>query len=178
MLNSDKSVCCAVITILHSLHKLGSGRECHSWSLRDQPFAYCKSFGFSSNFRTGPSTCTWLVFSCAWPREKEKKHWKDRGIKSLQKPNGTLQQQITSSKTLRWYSRATESRTTRLINGFGKANAVLHELYHSVVTKRDLSNTAKVSALKSVFVAISPMILSNDWKSAMSCTSSRKLISV
>ena len=33
-----------------------------------------------------------------------------------------------------------------------KANAVLRELYRSVVTKRELSNTAKLSDFKSVFV--------------------------
>ena len=32
-----------------------------------------------------------------------------------------------------------------------KANAVLHELYRSVVTKRELPNTANLSIFKSVF---------------------------
>jgi len=36
----------------------------------------------------------------------------------------------------------------------GKANAVLRELYHSVVTKREVSNTAKHTVYKSVFVLI------------------------
>jgi len=36
----------------------------------------------------------------------------------------------------------------------GEANAVLHELYRSVVTKRELSNTTKLSVFKSVFVPI------------------------
>jgi len=35
-----------------------------------------------------------------------------------------------------------------------KANAVLRELQRSVVTKQELSNTAKLSVLKSVFVPI------------------------
>ena len=36
----------------------------------------------------------------------------------------------------------------------GQVNAVLRELYRSVVTKRELSNTAKLSVFKSVFVPI------------------------
>ena len=36
----------------------------------------------------------------------------------------------------------------------GEANAVLRELYRSVVTKRELSNTAKLSVFKSFFVPI------------------------
>jgi len=36
----------------------------------------------------------------------------------------------------------------------GKANAVLRELYRSVVTKRELLNTAKLSVFESVFVPI------------------------
>ena len=34
----------------------------------------------------------------------------------------------------------------------GKANAVLLRLYHSVVIKRELSNTAKLSDFKSVII--------------------------
>jgi len=36
----------------------------------------------------------------------------------------------------------------------GKANAVLHELYLSVVTNRELSNIAKLSVFESVCVPI------------------------
>jgi len=36
----------------------------------------------------------------------------------------------------------------------GNANAVLRELYRSVITKRELSNTTKLSVFKSVFVPI------------------------
>jgi len=38
--------------------------------------------------------------------------------------------------------------------GIGEANTVLRELYRSVVTKRELSNTAKLSVIKSIFVPI------------------------
>jgi len=36
----------------------------------------------------------------------------------------------------------------------GEANEVLRELYRSVVTKRELSNTVKLSVFKSIFVPI------------------------
>ena len=36
----------------------------------------------------------------------------------------------------------------------GKDNAVLRELYRSVVTKRELSNTIKLSVFKSIYVLI------------------------
>jgi len=36
----------------------------------------------------------------------------------------------------------------------GEANAVLRELYRSVITKRELSNTAKLPVFKSIFVPI------------------------
>ena len=53
------------------------------------------------------------------------------------------------SSTLGWYLRVTEGGARRLIY-----NAVLRELYRSVVTKRELSNTAELSVFKSVFVPI------------------------
>ena len=49
----------------------------------------------------------------------------------------------------------------------GKANAVLRELYRSVRTRRELSNTAKLSVFKSIFVPILYLwswILGNDVK--------------
>jgi len=36
----------------------------------------------------------------------------------------------------------------------GEVNAVLREFYRSVVTKREFSNTAKLSVIESVFVSI------------------------
>jgi len=46
--------------------------------------------------------------------------------------------------------RRSEERDTRI----GKANAFLRELCRSVAAKRELSNTAKLSVFKSVFVPI------------------------
>ena len=45
-------------------------------------------------------------------------------------------------------------RNEEIDKWIGKANAVLRELYRSVVTKQELSNTAKLSVFKSVFVPI------------------------
>ena len=45
-----------------------------------------------------------------------------------------------------------ESRNKWIDTQIGKANAVLLELYFSVVTKQGLSNNAKFSVFKSVFV--------------------------
>jgi len=54
-----------------------------------------------------------------------------------------------------WLSTSEGRRNRKLINGLVfKANAVLRELYRSVVTKRELSNTAKLLVFKSVFVPI------------------------
>jgi len=46
-----------------------------------------------------------------------------------------------------WWSEEVDKRT-------GKVNAVLRELCRCVVTKRELSNTAKLSVFKSDFVQI------------------------
>jgi len=49
-----------------------------------------------------------------------------------------------------------ESRNKDIETRIGRANVVLPGLYCSVVTKRELSNTAKLSVYKSVFVPILP----------------------
>jgi len=53
-------------------------------------------------------------------------------------------------KYLGCYSWAAKSRTRRI----AKANTVLRDVCHLVVTKREHSNTAKVSVVKLVFVPI------------------------
>jgi len=59
----------------------------------------------------------------------------------------------------------------------GKANAVLRELYRSVVTKRELSNTAKLSVFKLVFVPIltygHESWIMNDGKNYLRCKRQR-----
>jgi len=70
--------------------------------------------------------------------------------------SGNTLEQVETFKyrTLGWYSQAAKVGTKVLIHGLESANAVLRELYCSVVTKRELSNSAKLSILKSVFVPI------------------------
>jgi len=46
------------------------------------------------------------------------------------------------------------SRNKEIDTRVGKANAVLRELYCSVVAKQELSQTAKLSVFRSVFVPI------------------------
>ena len=48
----------------------------------------------------------------------------------------------------------TEGGAQEIHTRIGKANVVLRELYCSVRTKRELSNTAKLSVFKSIFVPI------------------------
>jgi len=43
--------------------------------------------------------------------------------------------------------------------GIGEANVVLRELYRSVVTKRELTNTAKLSVLYRPLFRSSPMVI-------------------
>jgi len=50
--------------------------------------------------------------------------------------------------------RVTEGGARRMDTRIGEANAVLRELYCSVGTRRELSNTTKLSVFKSIFVAI------------------------
>jgi len=57
-----------------------------------------------------------------------------------------------------------------------KANEFLRELYRSVVTKRELSNTANLPAFKTVS-CFNPhlwsWILGNDWRNTIPSTSGR-----
>jgi len=49
-----------------------------------------------------------------------------------------------------WWKVEPQEIDTRI----GKVDAVLRKLYCSVLTKRELSNTAKLSVLKAIFVPI------------------------
>jgi len=51
-------------------------------------------------------------------------------------------------------STSDESRNKDIDTRIGKANAVVRELYCSMVTKREFSRNAKLSVFKSVFVPI------------------------
>ena len=57
-------------------------------------------------------------------------------------------------KYLRVVFRSNVSRNKEIDTRIGKVNAALRELYCSVVAKRELSKTAKLSVFKLVFVPI------------------------
>jgi len=68
--------------------------------------------------------------------------------------SGNTLQQVETFKYL-WVLFTSDSSRNKGINTRnGEANAVLRELYRSVVTKRELLKTRKLSVFKSVFVPI------------------------
>ena len=67
---------------------------------------------------------------------------------------GNTLQQVDAFKYLGLVFTSGESRNKGIDTRICKVNAVLRELYCSVVTKRELSKNAKLSVFKSVFVPI------------------------
>ena len=119
-------------------------------------------------FSTGSSARIWSVFCCVQPSRNEKQHYKDWGIIScprqcflrrrprqcfLQVSEKTLQQ-VETFKHLGMVFTSDGCRNKLIDGRIGKANAVLRELYGTVVAKREISKNAKLSVLKSVFVPI------------------------
>jgi len=68
--------------------------------------------------------------------------------------SGNTVKQVDKFKYLRVAITSDGRRYKELDTRIGKSNTVLRELYRSVTTKRELSNTAKLSVFKSVFVPI------------------------
>jgi len=66
--------------------------------------------------------------------------------------SGNTLQQVETSKYLGMVFTSDGSRNKTIDTRIGKANAVLRELYCSVVIKWDISSTAKFSDFKSAFV--------------------------
>ena len=67
---------------------------------------------------------------------------------------GNTLQEVEKFKHLGVVFTSHERQSEEIDTLISKGNAVLRELYHSVVTKRKFSNTAKLSVLKSIFVPI------------------------
>ena len=67
--------------------------------------------------------------------------------------SGKTLQEVDSSSSLPWGGLFTSdgSRNKETDTRIGNANSVLHEFYCSVVAKRELSKTAKLSVFKSTF---------------------------
>jgi len=75
-------------------------------------------------------------------------------LKCFPQVSGNTMQQVETLKYLGMVFTSDESRNKGIDTRIGKANAVLRELYCSVVTKRELSKNAKLSVFKSVFIPI------------------------
>jgi len=68
--------------------------------------------------------------------------------------SGNSLQQVEAFKFLGVVFASDESRNKGIDTRIGKANAVMLELYCSVVTERELSKTATLSVFESVFAPI------------------------
>jgi len=66
--------------------------------------------------------------------------------------SGIALQQVEKFKYLGVVFTSGERRNKEIATHTGKANALLCELHRSLVTKRELSNTTKLSVFKSLFV--------------------------
>jgi len=131
------------------------------WELQDQQFAFCGWFGIDCIFSTEFSTYTWSVLRCVRPRGNENlKRSGYCGSRSRNPRQCTLQisgntlQQVEKFKYLGVVFTSDGRRNKEIDTRIGEANAALCEPFCSVVTKRELSNTAKLSVFKSVFVPI------------------------
>ena len=78
--------------------------------------------------------------------------------------SGNTLQQVEAFKYLGVVFTSDGSRNKGIDTLIGKANAVLRELYCSVVTKQHLSKNAKCSVFKSGFVPISPVVMNLRWR--------------
>ena len=124
-----------------------------------QPICICWRFGTSCIFSTGPST--WIGrFSIVYDQVD---HQKDRSIMSLQKPKAAVYvasmrlYTLGSSRIFRWLGVVFTSdvrRNRKIDTRIAEQNAVLHEIYRSVVTKREIWKAAKLSLFKSAFLSI------------------------
>jgi len=68
--------------------------------------------------------------------------------------SGNTRQHVHVLSTLGWYSRVAEGGEKDTDTRTRKANVILSEHYHSLFTKRELSNTVKLSNFKLVFALI------------------------
>jgi len=140
-------------------------RGCHCWELQDEPFALLfadelvlhawisSQKGLQYAFDRFYATCDKagtristkkIAVLCLLRRPRQC---------ILQVSWNTLQQ-VETFKYFRVVLASDRSRNKEIDTRIGKANAVLRELYCSVVAKWELSKTAKLSVFKSVFVPI------------------------
>ena len=145
-----------------------SWRGCHSRELQDQPFTFCRWFGTASILTT-----VFSMYLIGFLLRETKSEWKwvlkiPRFYSmSLYKPKAMYvvsEQHYTAAGgdvQLRrggiyvWRTVEPQEIDTRI----GKANAILRELYRSVLTKRELSNTAKLSVSNQSLFRSLPMVM-------------------
>jgi len=72
----------------------------------------------------------------------------------MRQVSGNTLQQVEMFKYLGMVFTSHGMRSEEIDTRIGKSNAVLRKLHRSVATKRELSNTAKLSVFKPVFVPI------------------------
>ena len=118
----------------------------HICELQDQPLAFCERFGASIIFYQKSKYIDVVFMSDG--RWSEKVHgW-------IAKDNAVLHELCSSSvlAVLQFsffaVSSVVQFKNYAVLQFSSSDNAVLHELYLSVVTKRELSNTAKLSIFK------------------------------
>ena len=142
-------------TGLHELDRQSqpSWRGCHSQELQDQPLTFCIRFGAGCMFSTFFSMHSIGFLLRAKNTEV--------GYYVFLQTQGSVCGKWAAIHCSRWRRSSTqgwfyERRKAERGDWYtvGKANAVLREFYRSVVRKRELSNTAKLSVFKLVFVPI------------------------
>ena len=140
-------------------HKRRQGWHC--WELQDEPFSFCGWTGTACvDLRNRVLSSHLIGFLLRATKKKRKSALKDWGITYvsprqcfLQVSTNTLQQ-VKTFKCLGMVFTSDKSRKKGVDTRIGRANAVLRELFCSVVAKQGLSNKANFSVSKSVFVPI------------------------
>jgi len=131
----------------------------------------------------GSSARIWSVFCCVRTITNENQDQKDWVIVSLKTPKAVYSASERKYTAVVWDVQAPwggihewQKSEQRIDTWIGKANAVLRELYFSVVTKRELSKTAKRSVFKSLFRS-SPVVTNltagDHWKNTVKRTNGR-----
>jgi len=90
--------------------------------------------------------------------------------------SGNALQKVETFKNLRVVFTSVRSWNQEIDTRIGKANAILRELYCSVVMKRELSKTAKLSVFKSVCSDphLWSWVLGDDWKNCQKIKRQRR----
>jgi len=146
-------------TSLHELDRQSQPSQwgCHSQEVQDQPFAFCRQFGTASIFST-----VFSMHSIGFLLRETEPEWKLAQNISRYYCTPLCKPKAVYSACEQWYTAAgggvqvprggiyvwRKEERHKIDTRLGKAIAVVRELYHSVATKWELSNTAKLSVFK------------------------------